>query len=232
MIRWDQPGYVVAFTTRTGGVSEAPYDSLNLTIGTGDDHARVDENRRLACEVAGVPSESLTFNRQVHSPLVHRARAGARGEPGDGLWTDEPGVSMLAMSADCLPIAVARTDGGPALAVLHAGWRGLSGGVIAAGVSSLRDESSRSSGLAAIVGPAIGPCCYEVGREVSTLFDPDLTRGRKLDLWAAAERALCAAGVERVERVDLCTRCHPELFFSHRRDGRARGVQGVLGAVA
>jgi YfiH family protein len=228
VIRWEERGYVVAFTTRAGGVSEPPYDSLNLTIGTGDDRARVEENRRIACETVGVPSDSLVFNRQVHSPMVHRARAGARGEPGDGLWTDEPGVSMLAMSADCVPIAVARTDGRPALAVLHAGWRGLVEGIVASGVAALGAES----GLAAIVGPAIGPCCYEVGPEVSSLYDADLTRGRKLDLWTASERALRAAGVERVQRVDLCTRCHPELFFSHRRDGRARGVQGVLGAVA
>jgi YfiH family protein len=232
VIRWDEPGYVVAFTTRIGGVSDAPYDSLNLTIGTGDDRVRVEENRRLACEAVGVPAETLAFNRQVHSPNVHRARAGARGEPGDGLWSDEQGVSMLAMSADCLPIAVARSAGPPALAVLHAGWRGLAEGVVAAGVSALRSPSSGGPALAAIIGPAIGPCCYEVGQEVSALFDADLTEDRKLDLWSAAERALAAAGVERIERVDLCTRCNPELFFSHRRDGRARGVQGVLGAVA
>ncbi|MFZ1880834.1 MAG: polyphenol oxidase family protein [Gaiellaceae bacterium] len=233
MIRWDEPGYVVAFTTRVGGVSEAPYDSLNLTIGTGDDRARVEENRRLACEAVGVPAATLAFNRQVHSPTVHRARAAARGEPGDGLWSDEQGVSMLAMSADCLPIAVVRSEGPPALAVLHAGWRGLAEGVLAAGVSALRSPSSSvSPALAAIIGPAIGPCCYEVGREVSELFDADLTEDGKLDLWSAAERALAAAGVERIERVDLCTRCNPELFFSHRRDGRARGVQGVIGAVA
>jgi hypothetical protein len=228
VIRWDEPGYIVAFTTRAGGVSEPPYDSLNLTIGTGDDRARVEENRRIACATVGVPSDSLVFNRQVHSPTVHRAHAGTRGEPGDGLWTDEPGVSMLAMSADCVPIAIARTDGRPALAVLHAGWRGLAEGIVASGVAALGAES----GLAAVVGPAIGPCCYEVGPEVSSLYDADLTRGRKLDLWTASERALRAAGVERVRRVDLCTRCHPELFFSHRRDGRARGVQGVLGAIA
>lgn len=233
MIRWDKPGYVVAFTTRLGGVSDAPYDSLNLTIGTGDDRARVEENRRLACEAVGVPVASLAFNRQVHSPTVHRAGAGRRGDPGDGLWSDEPGVSMLAMSADCLPIAVARTSGTPALAVLHAGWRGLAEGIVAAGVSAVSSgESPRNSDLAAIVGPAIGPCCYEVGPEVSSRYDADLTRDGKLDLWTAAERALRAAGVERVDRVDLCTRCNGALFFSHRRDGRARGVQGVLGAVA
>ena len=232
MIRWDEPGYVVAFTTRVGGVSEAPYDSLNLTIGTGDDRVRVEENRRLACEAVGVPAATLAFNRQVHSATVHQARAGAHGEPGDGLWSDEQGVSMLAMSADCLPIAVVRSEGPPALAVLHAGWRGLAEGVVAAGVSALRPPSPDGPALAAIIGPAIGPCCYEVGSEVSQLFDADLTEDGKLDLWSAAERALAAAGVERIERVDLCTRCNPELFFSHRRDGRARGVQGVIGAVA
>jgi copper oxidase (laccase) domain-containing protein len=82
------------------------------------------------------------------------------------------------------------------------------------------------------VGPAIGPCCYEVGPEVAERFDPDLTRGGRLDLWAAAERRLREAGVATVERVDLCTACHPELFFSHRRDGGVTGRQGVIGYVA
>lgn len=227
MIRWEEPGYVVAFTTRDGGVSDGVYASLNLTVGTGDDRAKVEENRRRACDALGLDAERLAFNRQVHSPTVHRAHDGARGEPGDGLWSDERGLPMLAMSADCLPIAIARTEGPRGLAVLHAGWRGLAEGVVASGAAALGEGAK-----AAVVGPAIGPCCYEVGEEVSSLFDADLTRDRRLDLWAAAERALRVAGVERVDRLDLCTRDHPELFFSHRRDGRARGVQGVIGAVA
>lgn len=226
MIRWEEPGYVVAFTTRVGGVSSGVYESLNLTAGTGDEPALVEENRRIACAALELEAERLAFNRQVHSPTVHRARAGKRGESGDGLWSDEPGQPMLAMSADCLPIAIARREGRPALAVLHAGWRGLSEGVVAAGVASLGPGAK-----AAMIGPAIGPCCYEVGGEVAALFDEDLTVDRKLDLWGAAERALRRAGVEVVERANVCTRCHPELFFSHRRSGRARGVQGVLGAV-
>ena len=230
MIFWDDPRYVVAFTTRIGGVSDGVYASLNLTRGTGDEPEKVEENRRLACESLGLPHERLAFNRQVHSPTVHRAGSATRGLAGDGLWTDEPQLPVLAMSADCLPIAVVRTTGPPAIAVLHAGWRGLSEGVISEGVQSLRVDSKQS--LAAVVGPAIGPCCYEVGPEVSARFDGDLTVNGKLDLWSAAERALRAAGVERVERVDLCTYDHPQLFFSHRRDGRARGVQGVIGAVA
>jgi hypothetical protein len=130
---------------------------------------------------------------------------------------------MLALSADCVPIAVA---GKGRLVVLHAGWRGLLEGVVAAGVDAI------GGGDAAVVGPAIGPCCYEVGPEVSERFDADLTRDRRLDLWTAAERLLRACGVARVDRVDLCTRCNPDLFFSHRRDGKPRGVQGVIGALA
>jgi len=224
MIRWNEPGYVVAFTTRQGGVSSGVYESLNLTGGTGDDRERVAENRRLACAKLGLDHDRLSFNRQVHSPTVHRA--GGRGGVGDGLWTDEPGLPMLAFSADCLPIAIARTDGERRLAVLHAGWRGLAEGVVAAGVEALGPGET-----AAVVGPAVGPCCYEVGEDVSSLFDEDLTVSRMLDLWSAAERALQRAGVSRVERIDLCTRCHAELFFSHRRSGALRGAQGVIGAV-
>ena len=227
MIHWDEPGYVVAFTTRVGGVSSGIYASLNLGAGTGDDPELVEENRRLVCEQLDLDATALALNRQVHSPTVHRAHSGDRGQPGDGLWSDEPGVPMLALSADCLPIALARRSGARALAVVHAGWRGLSEGVVEAGVAALGGEE-----IAAVVGPAIGPCCYEVGPEVSGLFDDDLTADRHLNLWEAAERALLRAGVGEVERVDLCTHCHPELFFSHRRNGRERGLQGVIGALA
>ena len=177
--------------------------------------------------VARPAAERLAFNRQVHSPTVHRATPGLRGAPGDGLWTEDADVPLLAMSADCLPIAVARPARGTWARGLACGLAGALGGIVQAGVSALGPGEK-----AAVIGPAIGPCCYEVGTEVSDRFDADLTHDGKLDLWSAAERALRAAGVERVDRVDLCTRDHPELFFSHRRDGRARGVQGVIGAVA
>jgi len=229
VIPWDAPGpYAVAFTTRAGGVSGGPYDSLNLALLSDDDPANVEENRRRACAAVGADATLLAINRQEHTVLVHRAEPGARGEPGDGLWTDEPGVPMLKLTADCVPIAIARANGaGPALALVHAGWRGLAEGVVAAAVRALGGGS-----LAGAVGPAIGPCCYQVGPEVAARFDTDLTRDGILDLWTAAERALRAAGVARVDRVDLCTRCNPDLFFSHRRQGPVRGAQGVVGLVA
>jgi YfiH family protein len=230
LIRWkNTPGpYEVVFSTREGGVSEGPWASLNLGRMTDDEPERVEENRRLLCEEVAADPETLALNYQYHSADVLRARPGARDDRADGLWTDEPGLPVLALSADCLPIALARTNGSePALAVLHAGWRGLLAGIAQAGVGALGGRP-----VAAIVGPGIGPCCYEVGPEVSARFDADLTTNGILDLWSAAERALRRAGVAHVDRVDQCTRCNPELFFSHRRSGAVRGVQGVLGAVA
>jgi polyphenol oxidase len=233
IVGWDAPGpYNVLFTTRQGGVSEGPFESLNLGKAVGDDPERVDENRRRICAEAGADPELLALNRQRHSTHVHRAEPGARGEPGDGLWSDVPGQPMLALSADCLTIAIARANGAePALAVLHAGWRGLLEGIVAAGCAALGETK-----LAAAVGPAIGPCCYEVGPEVSGPFEqrfgPGLMHGRRLDLWTAAERALREAGCEDIHRFDLCTRCNPDLFFSERRTGRPRGTHGVLGLVA
>lgn len=231
MIRWTPPGpYEVVFSTREGGVSEGPYASLNLGRLTGDDVERVDENRHRLCAAVGADADALALNRQVHSTLVHRAQPGRRGEPGDGLWTDERNLPILAMSADCLPIALVRADGAaPAAAVLHVGWRGLLDGIVGVGVSTLGGP------IHAAIGPAIGPCCYEVGPEVADpfreRFGADVLRGGNLDLWTSAARALTAAGVEQVHRVDLCTHCNPDRFFSHRRTGKPRGVQGVIARV-
>jgi copper oxidase (laccase) domain-containing protein len=139
---------------------------------------------------------------------------------------------MLLLTADCLPIAIVRADRRPpALAILHAGWRGLLAGIAAAGVSALGGGFLR-----AVIGPAIGPCCYEVGDDVAMpfreAFGGDVVRDGRLDLWTSAERALRAAGVETVDRFDLCTFCHPDRFFSHRRDRGRTGRQGVIAYVA
>jgi YfiH family protein len=232
LISWDAPGpYAVAFSTRGGGVSEGSFASLNLGLLTHDDAANVNENRRRLCDAAGADPARLAMNRQVHGATVNRAEAGERGRDGDGLWTDGPGVPMLKVTADCLPIVLARQDGDkPALALLHVGRLGLLQGILDAGVAALGGK------LAAVIGPGIGPCCYEVGEDIAdgyrTRFGADALRGRNLDLWTVAERALRAAGVESIERLDLCTACDPARFFSHRRDGPVTGRQGVIGYVA
>jgi YfiH family protein len=220
----------VAFSTRRGGVSEGAFESLNLGLLTHDQAAHVAENRRRLCAAVGADEESLSMNRQVHAAIVNRAERGRRGEEGDGLWTDERRLPMLKLTADCLPIALARASGRPGLALLHAGRRGLLEGIVEAGVAALGGK------LAAAIGPGIGPCCYEVGDDIAAdyraRFGEAVLQGRNLDLWAAAERLLRDAGVESVERLDLCTACDPQRFFSHRRDGPNTGRQGVIGYVA
>jgi YfiH family protein len=231
VVRWEVDGpYDVVFSTRVGGVSEGPFESLNLGRRTGDDVERVDENRRRLCAEVSADEEALALGFQTHSTVANKAEAGLRGVPGDALWTDEPGLPILALGADCVLLALARTNGAePALAVIHAGWRGLIDGVVA------RTAEMIGPDFAAVVGPSIGPCCYEVGEEVASpfrdRFGDAIVTDRKLDLWTAAEQAALDAGAKSVERVDLCTRCRSDLFFSERRTGRPRGTQGVLGVV-
>jgi polyphenol oxidase len=238
VIRWESAGpYTVVFSTRVGGVSDGPYESLNLGVLTGDDPARVVENRRLLAGRTGIDPDRARMAWQQHRADVRKASPegiltpGTQHEGCDGWWSDEPGQGMMLVTADCLPVAIARRNGAaPALAVLHVGWRGLLEGIAENGARALGSES-----LAAAIGPGIGPCCYEVGSDVAEPFEAAygaevLVDGR-LDLWRSAELALERAGVEEIERTDLCTYCHPELFFSHRRDRGTTGRQGVIAAV-
>ena len=232
MIRWERARATSSRSRPASAASAtAPYDSLNLTRGTGDDAARVEENRRVACE-------SLGLDRRA--ARVQPAGALADGASGDAgrarragrrpLDATSRGVPLLA-HVRRLPADRDRAHGdGPRGARRPA--RGLArarGGIVAAGVAALGagDEGR-------VIGPAIGPCCYEVGTEVSERFDADLTRGPASSTSGRRPSARCAPpACDAVERArPLHARCHPELFFSHRRDGRARGVQGVIGAVA
>jgi polyphenol oxidase len=238
LLEWSAPGpYRVAFSTRFGGVSEGAFASLNLGIRTEDDAAHVVENRRRLCDAVDADPDGATMAWQRHGATVRRAQPRGVVTPGtvyehcDGLWTDERGRAMLLLTADCLPIAIARRSGAPALGILHAGWRGLLSGVVGAGVRALG-----SGDVAAAIGPGIGPCCYEVGEEVAApfreAFGDDVVRDGHLDLWTSAERALRAAGCVEVERLDRCTSCESETFFSHRRDRGRTGRQGVIAYVA
>jgi YfiH family protein len=226
------PGARVLFSTREGGISEGPYESLNLGLLTGDDRGRVIVNRERLAAIAGVEPEGVAMGWQVHGTEVREwdapdpDRAFMDPQGGhlkvDGHIVRRPGMAGLVLVADCLPVAVA---GDGVVAMLHCGWRGLAGGIIEEAVARM------SSGVgAAAVGPGIGRCCYEVGDEVLDAFSgyEGVASGRMLDLRAVAEAQLRAAGVALVEHVDLCTSCRGDLFFSHRRDKGVTGRQGGM----
>jgi purine-nucleoside/S-methyl-5'-thioadenosine phosphorylase / adenosine deaminase len=231
------PGARVWFSTRNGGVSEGPYESLNLGVLTDDETDRVTENRGRVAREAGLEAAAIAMGWQVHGTELrewdgppHPAVAGYAA-PGadlprvDGHFTDAAGMGLLVLVADCLPVAL---SGGGRVAMLHCGWRGLADGIVERALARFHELP------AAAVGPGIGSCCYEVGAEVVARFAglDGVARGRMLDLRAIAEHKLRGGGVDRIEHVDHCTSCRADLYFSHRRDGGVTGRQGGLVARA
>jgi YfiH family protein len=222
-IELDLPGARVRFTTRAGGVSEGAYAALNLGRWTDDEPAAVAENRRRAGH--GRP---LAFGRQVHGTRVLRVDRPTPPdaiEDADGVATAAHGIAGLVLTADCLPVALALPG---AVAMVHAGWRGLADGVLEEGVRAVR-ELGGDGPLHAAIGPGAGGCCYEVGEEVAERFPGwARTTGRKVDLKAVAAARLRDAGATEVLDVGRCTMCEPDVFFSHRASGGVTGRQGGL----
>lgn len=210
-------GVRVAFSKRLGGVSAAPFDSLNLSPFLQDDPGAVAENHRLFCGAAAMASLKLV--RQVHGDVVIETSVAPSGEgicvlgEGDAVLARPGEVSAAAvLAADCVPVLLAGSGG---IAAVHAGWRGLVGGVIERALGAIGDVA------AAWVGPSIRGCCYEVGTEVIQAFrDAGLPGSgeRSVDPGAAAVAILRRSGVGDVQAARDCTSCDPTLF-SFRRDG-------------
>jgi len=233
-VRWLEAkmhGAHAAFTTRLGGVSEPPFDTLNLGVLTDDDEDAVRENRRRLVAALGIDQAQVPIGLQVHGAEILRHTAPQSPSPfaapgsalpeADGHVVTAPGLTPLVFVADCLPIALLGSRG---LALLHCGWRPLAAGIVAKGATMV-------GATEAAIGPGIGPCCYEVGEEVLAAFadlGEGIADGRMLDLPEVARRLLAAAGVRKVESAGLCTSCERDLFFSHRRDGGRTGRQAGL----
>jgi polyphenol oxidase len=221
------PGAQALFTTRRGGVSTGPFESLNLGRLTADDGANVDENRRRVAAATGCPREQFLYGRQVHGATVRRATEppGPARPPAeeDGQATALRGHPGLVFVADCTPLLLIA---GGAVAAIHAGWRGTAAGIVAEGVAALREVGGEGP-ITALIGPGARACCYEVGDEVHAAFEGyDAREGRNLDLPKVLRAQL---GGATVHDAGLCTMCCFGLFFSHRRDGAVTGRQaGVV----
>jgi YfiH family protein len=237
----ENQGVLHAFLTRLGGASAPPFDTLNLGHTVGDDLAAVEENHDRAFAALGIDRGQVVSPYQVHGThvrLVSKAHTATTQPATDGLLTTTPGVALLLRFADCVPILlfdpVRR-----AVAVVHSGWKSAVGNIAAAAVEAFVHRAGSQPGdLWAGIGPAIGPCCYEVGQEmVQTISqispegtEPLYQRGDKhyLDLPGLVQAQLKAAGVEQIVSPGICTACHTEEWFSHRAENGRTGRFGAL----
>lgn len=241
------PGLVHAVSTRQGGVSTGSYASLNLSTSTGDSSENVDANYRRLAAALELPRERFTTTWQVHGVRVARATADQAGgmiDKADGIITDAPGLPLTQRYADCTPLIV-YDPRRHAAGLAHAGWRGTVAGMATTLVQAMAEAyGSNPADLVAVIGPAIGPCCYEVGPEVieavqqafpaaaALLHQPangaSTPANPHFDLWAANRWQLEQAGVGQIETAGICTRCQRETFFSHRGDGPQTGRFGAV----
>jgi len=232
-------GWRAAFSTRLGGVSAAPFDTLNLSLSTADDPALVWRNRLDFAAAAGVAAGDLVVPGQVHGTTIVEVSGADRGRGArrrtdvvagtDGLLTRAAAVPLLMTFADCVPVLLVVGRPARALALVHAGWRGMLAGIVA---EAGRAVGACGAATAAVIGPSIGPCCFAVSDDLGERFEaafPGTWRDGHVDLWEAARRQLATGGFAAADIVSsgLCT-CHQHEFFSHRRAHGATGRQAAI----
>lgn len=238
-------GVCHGFSTRPGGVSPAPWDSLNLGVGRGDALENVRENYRRFCAALGADEGRVVLSKQIHEDVVRHV---TEADAGKGLWrdrdypsvdamvTDVPGLPLVVFSADCNVILL-HDPVRRAIGACHAGWRGTALGIAGKTVREMvRLFGCHPGDIRAAIGPAIGQCCFETDDDVpqalrtalGAAVEPFITwNGRKyhIDLKAINALWLTQEGVSAVDVCGHCTACHPELYWSHRKQGNARGSQ-------
>ena len=244
------------FSTRLGGVSRGIFESMNLSFTRGDDPKAVSENFARFCKAIGADERDVVVSAQEHHTVIYNATKrdcgrGVTRDRGytdiDGLITDEPGVVLCTQYADCVPLFFAdpvRHVAGTS----HAGWKGTAAGIGRVTVERMcSDYGCRREDIIAGIGPSIGFCCFEVDTPVFEVFtgmeecdsscffsyiNDDGIQKHRVDLWEINRRVLLNAGIpaEHITVTDLCTRCHPDVFWSHRVSGNQRGsLAGFIG---
>ncbi|MBN1640811.1 MAG: peptidoglycan editing factor PgeF [Anaerolineae bacterium] len=239
----EHDGLVHGVFTRLGGASRPPWHALNTGHTVGDDPAAVRANHESICRALGLQVDHIVSPHQVHGSRVVRVSARDWGrviEATDALITDEPGVPLMLRFADCVPLWL-YDPRHRAIGLAHAGWRGTVQRVAEATVRQMGAAYGiRPADLIAGIGPAIGPCCYEVGTDVvhavrasfgedGTQFLTPVADGHwRFDLWSANRYCLTRAGVTEIEVAGMCTACHTEEWFSHRAEHGRTGRIGAL----
>jgi polyphenol oxidase len=253
LLEWEQnhPGLVAGFTIRSGGESEAPYESFNMGLHVGDDPAHVVANRQQLAGQLGMPFEVWTSADQVHGHQVCQVTAGGAGRESlldvipatDGLFTAEKNVLLTSFYADCVPLFFLDPVTG-AIGLAHAGWKGTVQRIAGEMVQSFsRSCNTRPEDLLVAIGPSIGGCCYEVDERImehvrtsAREWEKTVTPAQKenrymIDLRSLNQLILLEAGVNaaHIRSTDWCTSCRTDLFFSHRKEA---GIKGTTGRMA
>jgi len=232
-----------AIFTRQGGYSQGPFASLNLGLSVGDDPETVNKNYEQVCGALDISPDQTVSCHLIHSAdvlTVHPANRRRVMGQADGLITATPGIYLSMRFGDCTPLIFFDPVRG-AVGLTHAGWRGTMQNAAGATVGAMAQQfGCRASDIIAVIGPAIGPCCYEVGPEVvdaaAVLSDSGslfVRRNGRADrvhfnMWEANRRQLAAAGVEQIIQSELCTACRTDQFFSHRAEQGRTGRFGVI----
>ncbi|MCL6471637.1 MAG: peptidoglycan editing factor PgeF [Firmicutes bacterium] len=246
----ERHGILAVFTTRQGGFSRGAYGSLNLALHVGDDSELVIRNREKLCSIFGLDMARLVCAEQVHgtdTALIDESRVGLGAfsledsiKGTDALVTASKLVPLILFFADCVPVIIVE-PWKRSVAVIHAGWRGIYGDIIGKTIGSMFPERGDASESAlAFVGPAIGGCCYTVGRDLIQLFterfesSQEWLDGDRIDLRAIARGQLLKSGILNSNIYtceDCCTACNSGLFFSYRADSGTTGRQAALAAI-
>jgi YfiH family protein len=228
--------------TRLGGQSRMPWASLNTGHTVGDDEQAVEANHQLICQALGFRRQDLVSPHQVHGTTVRVVGREDRGRvcpSTDALITATPGVTLMLRFADCVPLLLYEPVT-QVIGLAHAGWRGTVSGIARATVEAMeRAFGCQAPDMFVGIGPAIGPCCYEVGEDVVQAVSQAFPGGSErlvhragdrwhLDLWAANRAQLAECGVRQIEVAGMCTACHTHEWFSYRAAGGETGRFGVV----
>lgn len=238
-----QEGIIHGFTGKTGGVSSGKITGLNLGFRVEDDPESVMENYRLVAEDLGFPMENAVLSRQTHTDNI---RVVTRKDAGkglvresdildtDGLMTEEKGIPLVVFAADCVPILLCDTKR-PAVAAVHAGWRGTVQDIGGKAVQKMEEQfGSKPEDILAVIGPSIGPCHFTFGKEAVEYFPPEFCTpqgdGYLVDLWALNRALLLARGVktDHIEVAEVCTVCNGDMFYSYRTHREQTGRQAAI----
>ena len=248
--KWENDSHLThCFTTKSSGVSKGHLASLNLGFNRGDRDENVLQNYRNVCTALEVPFESIVLSKQVHEMNIAKVTAKDKGngiiranqwESIDGIYTQEKGITLVTHYADCVPLFFYAPKYGM-IGMCHAGWRGTVGKI---GENMIKiwheQEGIPLEAIQVAIGPSIGLCCFQVGKEVADIFlntfgeasfiqKDEVGQKYHIDLWACNKHVLKSSGIleENIIVSGICTCCHDKIFFSHRK---TQGMRGTLGA--